>query len=134
MALIELNQTYDTDQGEEWQRPTFKDCVEKDIDLIFFNDNEHAELHKIDDKEDIPVIYEEKTIQRYDSHWAAGAKQTFDTGLYTKAAILHIRVSDYGRQPKEGKLITIDDKRTYTITSCEEHTGVYKMTLQRTRQ
>ena len=134
MALFELKQNYSTDTGEEWQMPTFKDCVEKDIDLTFFNNNEHAEYHKIDSKENILVIYEENVIKKRSAHWEAGAKQNFDTGLYTKAATLHIKVTDYGAQPKEGKLLTIDDKKVYTIITCEEHAGVYRMTLQRTRQ
>lgn len=134
MALFELNQEYSTEADKEWQMPTFKDCVAKDIDLTFFNDNEHAEYHKIDDKKDILVVYEENTIKKRSSHWEGGAKQNFDTGLYTKAAILHIKVSDYGAQPKEGKLITIDDKKIYTISTCEEQAGVYRMTLQRVRQ
>ena len=134
MALFELKQNYSTDTGEEWQMPTFKDCVEKDIDLTFFNNNEHAEYHRIDSKENILVIYEENVIKKRSAHWEAGAKQNFDTGLYTKAATLHIKVADYGAQPKEGKLLTIDDKKVYTIITCEEHAGVYRMTLQRTRQ
>lgn len=134
MALFELKQNYSTDTGEEWQMPTFKDCVEKDIDLTFFNNNEHAEYHKIDSKENILVIYEENVIKKRSAHWEAGAKQNFDTGLYTKAAVLHIKAADYGAQPKEGKLLTIDDKKIYTIITCEEHAGVYRMTLQRTRQ
>lgn len=133
MALFEIKQIYG-DEGNEWQTPTFKDCVEKDIDCVFFNEDEHAEYHKIDDREHIPVIFEENTIKTRSSHWEAGAKQNFDTGLYTKSAILYIKVSDYGSQPKEGKLLTIDDKKTYTIRTCEEHAGVYRMTMQRTRQ
>lgn len=134
MALFELKQTYSDGGSDEWKAPTFKDCVEKDIDYTFFNENEHAEYHKIDDREHILVIFEENTIKTRSAHWEAGAKQNFDTGLYTKAATLYIKASDYGSQPKEGKLLTIDDKKIYTIRTCEEHAGVYRMTMQRTRQ
>ena len=134
MALFELGQTYGTPDGEKWKAPTFKDCVAKDIDYAFFNGSEHAEYHKIDDREHILVVFEENTIKFRTARWEAGAKQNFDTGLYTKSAILHIKVSDYGAQPKEGKLLTMDDKKTYSIRTCEEQAGVYRMTMQRVRQ
>ncbi|MBP3633647.1 MAG: hypothetical protein J6J43_03635 [Oscillospiraceae bacterium] len=117
--------------------PTFKDCAAADIDLVFFNGNEHADLHLIDGKEAL-VIIEEGGLREHNSHWEAGAKQNFDTGLYTAYTILYIRVEDYGPKPKVGKQLVMDagtdHKRTYSIMKCEEERGVYRMTLERTRQ
>lgn len=137
MALFELNQSIDP-APTEWQRPTFKDCVERDIDLAFFNGDEHAELHHVDDKKDVLVVLEEDRMQRHRSHWEAGAKQNFDTGLYTAHTILQIRVKDYGPKPKVGKELVLDvgtdHKRTFVIRQCQEESGVYRMTMERTRQ
>lgn len=72
------------------------------------------------------------------AHWEAGAKQNFDTGLYTAHTILYIRVEDYGPKPKIGKQLVLDkgtkSQRTYTINLCQEESGVYRMTMERTRQ
>lgn len=136
MALFELNQSYEN-AAEEWKRPTFKDCAAADIDLAFFNGEEHAETHKVDGK-DALIVLEENTLKRHTAHWEAGAKQNFDTGLYTAHTILFIRVEDYGPKPKIGKELVLDagtdHKRTFVIRSCEEESGVYRMTMERTRQ
>ena len=72
------------------------------------------------------------------AHWEAGAKQNFDTSLYTAHTILYIRVEDYGPKPKIGKQLVLDkgtkSQRTYTINLCQEESGVYRMTMERTRQ
>ena len=131
----------DEEQGpeaDEWQRPTFKDCAAADIDLAFFNMDEHADEHGIDDKGIFLVIFEDDDLRRKSSHWEGGAKQNFDTGLYTAHSILYIRVSDYGPKPKIGKQLVLDkgteNQRTFTILQCREESGVYRMTLERVRQ
>ncbi len=136
MALFEITQDYENEK-EEWKRPTFKDCAKADISLAFFNLDEHAETHTIDGKE-APVIIEESTLREHSAHWEAGAKQNFDTGLYTSHTILYIKAADYGPRPKVGKDLVVDkgtkEQRTFTILQCKEEDGVYRMTMQRVRQ
>ena len=119
------------------KKNTFKYFAAKDIDNVFFDENEHAEIHKVDGK-DMLIVFEEMAVKERSAHWEAGAKQNFDTGLYKATTILHVKVKDYGAKPKSGKLIVLDagtdHKRTYTILTCEEAAGVYRMTLERTRQ
>ena len=78
--------------------PTFKDCAAADIDTVFFNGNEHADRHIIDGKDVLVVIVEGGT-REHNSHWEAGAKQNFDTGLY-KA---HHPVHPHGRLRAEAE-------------------------------
>ena len=115
---------------------TFKDHASEDIDLAFFNESEHADRHTIDGKECL-VVLEDDDLREHGAHWEAGAKQNFDTGLYTAHAILYIKVKDYGAKPKQGKLLVVDKgermQRTFTIIKCEEDAGVYRMTMERTR-
>ena len=51
---------------------------------------------------------------------------------------MYIRVEDYGPKPKIGKQLVLDkgtkSQRTYTINLCQEESGVYRMTMERTRQ
>lgn len=128
---------FDFDQSfgdkDEYIPLTFRDFVAEDIDTTFFQTAEHAERHTIDGKE-LPVILDENNVRARSSHWEAGAKQNFDTGLYTLRTTLYVKVSDYGGKPKQDKRLVIDGKRTYSIKQCEEECGVYRMTLERVRQ
>lgn len=136
MALFELKQDYGQ-QSKPWTPPTFKDCVAADIDLTFFEQDEHAEWRTVDGRKAL-VILEDVALQERQAHWEAGAKQNFDTGLYTAKSTLFIRVTDYGPKPKIGKPLVMDKgtdvQRTYSIINCEEEAGIYRITMERTRQ
>jgi hypothetical protein len=136
-VLFDLVQEYGGDTGEEWKMPTFKDCAAVEIDSTFFNGDEHADKHLVDGKEML-VIIDEEDLRKHKAHWEAGAKQNFDTGLYTAHTILFVKVSEYGLKPKVGKELVLDGgtdhQRTFSIKLCEEDAGVYRMTLERTRQ
>lgn len=131
-GLVDLKQHYENKEPQE-SPLTFKEVAAEDITDVFFCEDEHAEMHNIDGK-DVLVIFRESTLKEHNSHWEAGAKQNFDTGLYTAFSILYIRVEDYGPKPKIDKQLMMDKKRTYSIKACEEESGVYRMTLKRTRQ
>ena len=135
MALFELKQDYGNEAEGLPPPPTFKDCAAADIDTVFFNGNEHADRHIIDGKDVLVVIVEGGT-REHNSHWEAGAKQNFDTGLYKAHTILYIRTEDYGPKPKVGKPLVMDagtdHKRTFDIMKCEEECGVFRMTEDET--
>ena len=131
MALFDLVQDYE--DADQEKRRTFKDFAFSDIGAVFFNGDEHAKEHNVDGK-DVLVILEKDNVRDHSAHWEAGAKQNFDTGLYNRHIILYIRVEDYGPKPKQGKLLTLDKKLTYLIQKCGEESGVYRMTMERTRQ
>ena len=129
MALFELTRDH--------APPTFRDCVASDIDSTFFNQLEHAQWRTVDGKEAL-VVLEDASLTERKAHWEAGVKQNFDTGLYMAGTILYIRSADYGPKPKVGKQLVMDRgterQRTYSILSCEEEAGVYRITMERTRQ
>jgi len=137
MALFELIQHTEAEETPEPTPLTFKEAALSDVDEIFFDITEHAEMHLVDGKE-MPVIIDEERLQDHSAHWEAGAKQNFDTGLYNAYTILYVKVSDYGSRPKVGKLLVLDEgtdyKRTYTIQKCNGEDGVYRMIMTRTRQ
>ena len=116
---------------------TFKEAAQEDIFGTFLNETEHADRHTVDGKECL-VILEEDMLKEHAAHWEAGAKQNFDTGLYTARSILYVSVADYGPKPKVGKLLVLDRgtklQRTYTIRSCEDEGGIYRIIMERTRQ
>ena len=137
MALFVETEFAPPGTEEEWVKPTFKDCVAKDIDLTFFEESEHAEWHCVDGTKRLVIVDEEST-RTHAAHWEAGGKQNFDTGLYDSHTILYIKMKDYGPKPKVGKRLVLDEdtdhKRTYSIVHCKEEDGVFRFTLERIRQ
>ena len=129
--LFDLVQDYGNKDQEK--RRTFKDFANTDISAAFFKVDEHAEEHNVDGK-DVLVILDKDDVRDHSAHWEAGAKQKFDTGLYNRHIILYIRVEDYGPKLKQGKILTLDKKLTYLIQKCDDESGVYRMTMERTRQ
>lgn len=129
MALFELS--------GDLTPPTFRECVAADIDRTFFNQSEHAQWRTVDGKK-VLVVLEDVSLTERKAHWEAGVKQNFDTGLYMAGTILYIRSADYGPKPKVGKQLIMDlgtqQQRTYSILGCEEEAGVYRITMERTRQ
>ena len=129
--LFDLTQDYEN--ADQEKRRTFKDFASEDISAVFFNGDEHADLHNVDGK-DVLVILEKSDVRDHSAHWEAGAKQNFDTGLYNRHIILYIRVEDYGPKPKQGKLLTLDKKIAYSIQKCDDEGGIYRMAMERVRQ
>lgn len=124
-------------EEREGTKFTFKDAVKNDVHDIFFDMSEFAKEHLIDGKKAL-VVAEDIDLREHDSHWEGGAKQNFDTGLYTSHTVLYIKVEDYGPKPKIGKQLIMDEgtkvKRTFSILKCEEEDGIYRMTMERKRQ
>lgn len=137
MALFEVIQTTEKPDTQDVEQMTFKMAVAEDVDDIFFDITEHADIHVVDGKE-APVIIEEDKLQEHTSHWENGAKQNFDTGLYESHWIMYIKAADYGPKPKVGKQLVLDDgtkqRRIFKILQCREEAGIFRMIMQRIRQ
>ncbi len=135
-ALFDVVQDFEG-PPKEWKPRTFKECAAADIKLTFFNESEFAERHNVDGV-DALIVLEDVDVREHAAHWEAGAKQNFDTGLYDAYRILYIQVEDYGEMPQSGDLVTIDEGRSneqlFTLVSCEDENGIYRMILERTRQ
>lgn len=131
MALFEYEQEFAPPEKPE--KPlTFKDAARADIDEVFFNLDEHADLHTFDGKE-MPAIIDRNALLERKAHWEGGAKQSFDSGLYQADMMVYVKAKDYGPRPKIGKNFTLDGRR-YEIYDCQAEEGVYALTVRRVRQ
>lgn len=131
--MITVEQVYGTPgSSDPDERSTFKDFLPGDVEDTFFNLNEFAEMRFVDDRM-MACISQKPGVTPYDVHWQAGAKQSFDEGLYRADLILYVKQKDYGPMPKSGKLIRLDKKRDYHIKECSLKMGVYRMELERVR-
>ena len=111
--MITVEQVYGTPERPD-ELPVFKDFLPGDVENVFFNLDEFAEMRFVDGKE-MPIITQKPGVNPYDAHWQAGAKQSFDEGLYRADLILYVKEKDYGPMPKSGKLIRLDKKRDYFV-------------------
>ena len=116
MALFELKQDTGSGAAAPWAPPTFKDCVAADIDAAFFEENEHADRHTVDGK-DVLIVLEDDDLREHSAHWEAGAKQNFDTGLYTAHTILYIRVEGRSRRLASSWCLTREPRASVLLLS-----------------
>ena len=113
---FDVDQNYG-DLPEEEMPLTFKDCVARDIEMVFFNLDEFAEMRNIDGKDRMCIIQHPGVAERA-AHWEGGARQSFDEGMY---------------MPKADKRMVMDGNKDYKIKSCSLKAGVYRMELMRVR-
>lgn len=128
---FDVDQNYG-DLPEEEMPLTFKDCVARDIEMVFFNLDEFAEMRNIDGKDRMCIIQHPGVAERA-AHWENGARQSFDEGMYKADLLLYIKKEDYGPMPKADKRMVMDGNKDYKIKSCSLKAGVYRMELMRVR-
>jgi len=131
---IDVDQDYELPSEEDEKAfKTFKDFAAQDVDSVFFCLDEFADMHNIDGKE-MPAVVETDELKDHSSHWEAGAKQNFDTGLYDTVLVLYVKAKDYGAKPKIKKKLILDkDPKMFQVLDVSEESGVYRMQIGRSR-
>lgn len=101
----------------------FKDLIISDVQNVFLNTEEFADIHVIDGKpmpsmlDDIENIEREKRMK---SHM---------DGLYVRQVFLYVAASDFGLLPAQGRLLKLDGKM-YSVVDAADEGGVYTITLE----
>lgn len=102
----------------------FKDQLKKDVDAIFFSDEEFCDSHVINGKTMIALIDDNKLFESPSS----GNPQIL--GVFGGQTTLYVKADQYGSVPKRGALITIDGQR-FTVSGVTVEMGVYQITVER---
>lgn len=110
----------------------FKKLLEEDIDTVFLDDDIFAEEHTIDGKLMRAVICND-TLQEAGGHWEGGVRQSYGTAIYSTSKQLYVKKQDFGRRPKIGNPIMVDEMELY-IRDFDEQQGMYVLTIDRRRQ
>lgn len=102
----------------------FKDQLKKDVDTVFFNDEEFSDQHVINGKTMDAMIDDNKLLESPSS----GNPQIL--GVFGAQTTLYVKADQYGSVPKRGALITIDGQR-FTVTGATSEMGVYQIVIER---
>ncbi|KPU42163.1 hypothetical protein OXPF_39420 [Oxobacter pfennigii] len=98
-----------------------KDIIENDVQNLFFNLNEFAELHNINNRELVVVVDNDQLIKR--------SKKEYD-GISVGEILYFVRAADYGNPPKVDE-IQIFDNQSMLVFDVRISDGVYEIILKR---
>lgn len=103
---------------------TFKDFVKQDVENIFVNQNEFAEIHNVGGV-DMPVVIDNDLLQ--EKKLKNGGE-----GLSRCEVLFHAPASNFKSKPSVNKVMRFDNK-IYNVFEVTENDGLYTITLERNR-
>ena len=106
---------------------SFKDCIAADIQNVFLNQDEFAEVHTVDGRP-MGVILDDDGLQQRDA--ARGGVHT--DGLYKSRRLIYLSKADYGGRPVPGKALNLDG-RVWYVVSADEDAGMLTIELEANR-
>lgn len=107
---------------------TLKDIIRDDIEDVFFDLDEFAEMHSVNGKQMAILIDANELTERVKKERVG---QHFD-GAYRAGTLIYVKAEEYGSRPKVGSVVTLDGKN-YRVTDAAEEGGVYSITLEANR-
>lgn len=102
----------------------FREQVAADIEAVFLNASEFAELHKIDNVECLAVVCNDTTSKI--SHSLGGPRST--DGLHGDYATVAVKKDDLPRVPVQGNNMRLDGK-LFKVAACTEDMGMLNILL-----
>lgn len=99
----------------------FKEQLVWDTQAIFFNANEFAESHTINDKIVNCIVDNDRLLER--------SKKEFD-GIYAGELLIFVRTIDITKKLSQGMPLFFDNQQMY-IFSVREDEGIYEIILNR---
>ena len=108
------------------QRKSFKEILNQDIENVFLNTLEFADIHNVVWK-DMPVQVDDNEVIEREKK-----ERSHMDGLYVKQKLIYVKAKDFGSLPAIGRQIRLDGKR-YLITDSTDEYGIYTITLEGNR-
>ena len=104
---------------------SFKDSIRQDIRNIFLNPDEFGEEHTVDGKNMTVCIDGIERLKR-----GGSSDNQVNEALAYNRLILYVNRNDFGKMPKIGRLLNLDNI-TFYITDCIHEDGMYSISLER---
>lgn len=105
----------------------FKELIQNDINNIFLNLEEFAEVHSIDNKEMTIIIDTNERLEREKNKRLVSNLGDAD-GLFREEILIYVSSKYFKSKPKIGRLMILDDK-PYRVLDVIDETGIYSITL-----
>lgn len=102
---------------------SFKAVVKQDIQNVFLNDLEFADLHDVNGKPVKAIIDNNELTDREKK-----VKELGRDALYKKRILLYIAAKDLGRLPPVGSLLKVDGT-DYKVEDAIDEDGIYSITM-----
>lgn len=102
---------------------SFKDQIQQDLDAVFLNTDEFAELHRIEGKE-IPVVVDNDQLVKL--------KQGQILGLVEADLLLMGKESDFPADMEPGRLLNVDGRELIVAASGTDM-GLIEVALRQNR-
>lgn len=99
---------------------SFKEQLQKDLDTVFLNTDDFAELHRVEGKE-IPVVVDDDKLEKL--------KQGQILGLVEADMLLLGKETDFPADITPGRLLNVDG-REYIVTNSGENMGLIEVALK----
>ncbi len=104
----------------------FKNIVREDVHNVFLNIEEFSEIHTINGKSMPVQVDSNEQIERE----KRSAKNI--EGIFTNQRLIYVAASDFGTMPKQGSLLTMDN-RMFRVADAVDEDGIYSITLEANR-
>lgn len=95
----------------------FKDAVLNDISNVFFNVDEFAEKHYINDQDVFCIVDKDITKERNQT------MSNYAEGVFIDSVVIYVRCRDIENKPVEGELLYLDDIM-YIVRSVNVESGI----------
>ena len=102
---------------------SLKEVIAEDVDNIFFDTDEFAEIAIIDGRE-VPIILDNDALN--------GKSDVYAMGLAEGEQLIFIKQKDLHRLPQPGEQMTINDKQWY-VRHAISNAGVFELRIGRER-
>ena len=102
---------------------SFKEQLQKDLDSVFFNLDEFAELHRVEGKK-IPVVVDSDQLNKL--------KKGQILGLIEADMLLMGKASDFPDDMEPGRLLNVDG-RELIVTKASKDMGLIEAALSQNR-
>lgn len=104
----------------------FKNIVREDVHNVFLNIEEFSEIHTINGKSMPVQVDSNEQIERE----KRSAKNI--EGMFTNQRLIYVAASDFGPMPKQGSLLTMDN-RMFRVADTVDEDGIYSIALEANR-
>lgn len=104
---------------------TLKEMIANDIDKVFLNMDDFAEIHDIDGVEMKAVIDEVNAEERS----LKSSDHIIGDSIFEKYIKIYVNVDEYGEKPKAGRRIFRLDGKPYRVMEVDEEMGMYVIYL-----